>query len=85
MKPMFNKRKNFERGVKNLGTYKSVPGLWISPIFSPSKNSQRKKEISRCTQQIHTLNTMAERNIVLPVPFRVSKLYGAAPEAKPYL
>lgn len=85
MKPMFNKPKNFTKGVKNLRTYKLVPGYWISAVFSPSKNSLRKKEISSSTQQIHTRNTTVERNKLLTVCFRVSKLCGAAPEAKPYL
>lgn len=64
MKPVFNKPKNFKKGLKDLGTYKLVPGYWISLIFSPSKNSLRKKETSSSTQPMHTLNRMAKRNII---------------------
>lgn len=84
MKPVFNKPKNFKKGV-TFGTCKMVPGYWISFIFSPSKNSLRKKEISSSTQQIHSLNMMAKRNVLLTVSFRRSKLSGAGPDDKPYL
>lgn len=56
-------KKLWEGGEEPWNLQVSSRVLDFSCILSPSKNSPRKKETSSCTQQIHTLNTMAERNI----------------------
>lgn len=75
-------QKTLQRGWRTLEPTSWLQGIGFLSYSLPLRTTWGK--ISSSTWQIHTLNMMAKRNWLLTVPLRVSKLWGAAPGAKPY-